>query len=173
LAGGHLLFVGCIFQGDRWSTEPIFGGSGRRSGHDASHAKNIGHLVHCRSRGAIVHPRCGPGSKDLFGPVQGQHGYSLRLHGLETGINDRAFERALVLHGADYVSPAFSERQKRLGRSWGCPVLSKEGAVQAIDRMRQGVAALFIYYPDQGWLQGSPFLQCRDRQGFGWKDLAP
>src|SRR5690606_26867910 len=45
---------------------------------------------------------------------QGENGYSLRLDGLEPGVNDRARERALVMHGADYVDPVQGQRQGRL-----------------------------------------------------------
>lgn len=51
----------------------------------------------------------------------GQNGYSLRMDGLEPGINGRARERLIVMHGADYVDPAQARRQGRLGRSWGVP----------------------------------------------------
>jgi hypothetical protein len=37
----------------------------------------------------------------------GSNGYSLRLEGLDRGYNDNAFERAIVMHGADYVSSSF------------------------------------------------------------------
>ena len=53
----------------------------------------------------------------------GKNGYSLRLNGLDAGFNDRARERAIVMHGAPYVSEAFAQAQGRLGRSWGCPAL--------------------------------------------------
>lgn len=68
----------------------------------------------------------------------GKHGYSLRLDGLDAGVNDRARERAIVFHGADYVSEAFAERQGRLGRSWGCPALRPDVAAQVIDAIKGG-----------------------------------
>lgn len=83
-------------------------------------------------------------------PYVGQHGYSMRLIGLDPGVNDRAADRAIVLHGADYVSPEFIARHGRLGRSWGCPALSVEGARTAITYMERGRALLFVYYPEAG-----------------------
>lgn len=81
------------------------------------------------------------------GTYQGQHGYSLRLRGLDPGINDRAAARAIVIHGAEYVDAEAAARQGRLGRSWGCPALSTDVASAVIDRTKDGTA-LFAYYPD-------------------------
>jgi L,D-transpeptidase catalytic domain len=87
----------------------------------------------------------------------GQHGRSLRMQGLEPGINDHARERDLVMHGADYVSPEFAARQGRLGRSLGCPALPLAVASAVIDVIRGGTA-IFAYYPDPTWLETSRFL---------------
>jgi hypothetical protein len=87
----------------------------------------------------------------------GKHGYSLRLDGLERGFNDRARERAIVVHGASYVSEQFAREQGRLGRSWGCPALSPSSAGPLIDRIKGG-GLVFAYYPDQAWLNGSRLL---------------
>jgi hypothetical protein len=90
---------------------------------------------------------------------EGKHGYSLRLDGLETGFNDRARERAIVVHGAPYVSEDFAGRHGRIGRSWGCPALSLAASSGVIDRI-QGGNLLFSYYPDESWLGSSRFLNC-------------
>lgn len=90
---------------------------------------------------------------------QGRNGYSLRLQGLEPGINDRSLERAIVVHGAPYVSAGTALRLGRLGRSWGCPAVRREIARPLIDVIKDG-SFLFIYYPDQGWLGSSRFLRC-------------
>ena len=89
----------------------------------------------------------------------GQHGESLRLEGLEPGVNDRAMERAIVMHAAAYVSPRVVTTYGRLGRSWGCPALDRTVSRQVIDRIKGGTA-LFAYYPDPQWLRESKFLRC-------------
>ena len=87
----------------------------------------------------------------------GGNGYSLRLDGLEAGFNDRARERAIVMHGAPYVSDVNVRAVGRLGRSHGCPALRPSIARSVIDTIKQG-SLVFAYYPDKHWLQGSRFL---------------
>jgi len=87
----------------------------------------------------------------------GGNGYSLRLKGLEEGINDMAWDRAIVMHGASYVSQEAIKILGRLGRSWGCPALRAEVAKKVIDTVRGG-SPIFAYYPDKDWLTRSEFL---------------
>jgi L,D-transpeptidase catalytic domain len=87
----------------------------------------------------------------------GTNGYSLRLDGLEAGINDRARDRAIVMHGAPYVSDDHLRAVGRLGRSHGCPALRTAIARTVIDTIKDG-SLVFAYYPDQQWLRGSRFL---------------
>lgn len=87
----------------------------------------------------------------------GSNGYSLRLDGLEAGINDRARDRAIVMHGAPYVSEDHLRAVGRLGRSYGCPALRTAIARTVIDTIKDG-SLVFAYYPDQQWLRGSRFL---------------
>jgi hypothetical protein len=91
---------------------------------------------------------------------EGQHGYSLRMDGLEPGINDRARERAIVIHAAHYVSPTWIAREGRLGRSHGCPAVRPEVARMVVDSLKGG-QFMFSYYPDQKWLASSLYLNCR------------
>lgn len=91
------------------------------------------------------------------GTYTGSNGYTLVLHGLEPGFNDRALERKIVLHGADYVSRDFIKRHGRIGRSWGCPAVPAKEARRVIDLMSEK-AYLFIYYPEKEWLSNSPLL---------------
>lgn len=90
----------------------------------------------------------------------GSNGYSLRLDGLEPGFNAHARERAIVMHGASYVSEEFAKSQGRIGRSWGCPALREAIARNIIDTVRGG-GVIFSYYPDQTWLTTSRFLNCQ------------
>jgi len=76
----------------------------------------------------------------------GHNGYSLRLRGLSPGLNDMAEARAIVLHGAYYVSKEAIKVLGRLGRSWGCPAVRTEIAHKLIDTIRGG-SAIFAYYP--------------------------
>lgn len=89
----------------------------------------------------------------------GHNGYSLRMDGLEKGINDAAMARAIVMHGAAYVNPAVDRGMGRLGRSWGCPALREAVAKPIIDVMKNG-QFVFSYYPDQAWLAHSALLRC-------------
>lgn len=75
---------------------------------------------------------------------QGKHGYSLRLDGLEKGLNDRARERAIVMHGADYATTSFAKQHGRLGRSFGCPAVPTENSEEIINIIKGG-HLLFIY----------------------------
>jgi hypothetical protein len=87
----------------------------------------------------------------------GGNGYSLRLEGLEPGVNDLARPRAIVMHGAPYVSEQFAAQHGRIGRSWGCPAVSQQVAREMIDTLKGG-SVIFSYYPDERWLGGSSFL---------------
>jgi hypothetical protein len=92
------------------------------------------------------------------GTYNGGNGYSLRLRGLEEGVNDMAWDRAIVLHGASYVSDEAVKVLGRLGRSWGCPAVRPEISEKIIDTIRGG-SPVFAYYPDQNWLSTSAFLK--------------
>jgi len=90
---------------------------------------------------------------------EGSNGYSLRLQGMEPGVNDNAYDRAIVIHGADYVSEEFIEQNGRIGRSYGCPAVRSEIAIPLIDSIKDN-QYVFTYYPDQTWLEDSAFLRC-------------
>ncbi|AXS81733.1 murein L,D-transpeptidase catalytic domain family protein [Marinobacter sp. Arc7-DN-1] len=89
----------------------------------------------------------------------GKHGYAVRLDGLEPGINDHARQRAIVIHGADYVSDSWVSKYGRIGRSHGCPAVDNQAIRQVVDNLKGG-QLVFKYYPDQEWLHSSGFLKC-------------
>ena len=83
---------------------------------------------------------------------QGKHGLSLKLDGLERGVNDNARSRAVVVHGADYVSETFIKNHNRLGRSQGCPAVPVDLSNKIIDIIKEK-SCLFIYYPSKNTIQ--------------------
>lgn len=93
-----------------------------------------------------------------LGTYQGKHGLSLRLQGLEKDINDQALARAIVMHGADYVSEEFIRQTGRLGRSLGCPAVSNADHKPLIELLHNG-AGLFLYYPDATYLSNSQIIK--------------
>jgi hypothetical protein len=93
----------------------------------------------------------------------GKNGYSLRMTGLEPGVNSNALARAIVIHGAAYVSEAMARVAGRIGRSWGCPAVSTAVAHKLIDAMKGG-QMVFSYYPDKKWLSSSSYLKCSNHQ---------
>ena len=87
---------------------------------------------------------------------QGKHGYSLRLDGLEVGINDQARARAIVIHGADYAKETVAATAGRLGRSLGCPAVPPDLSTPLIKLIKEG-SLLFIYGKDPNYLRMSKF----------------
>lgn len=87
----------------------------------------------------------------------GSNGYSLRLDGLEPGINSNARKRAIVIHGADYANPDFIEKTGRLGRSWGCPALPLELNKEIIDTIKNGTV-IFVNGNDLNYAQKSKYI---------------
>lgn len=90
---------------------------------------------------------------------EGKNGYSLRLDGLEPGVNDAARDRLIVFHGAAYASPSIITETGRLGRSWGCPALDLVVTGAVLDTIKEGTP-VFAWYPDHQWLKTSSYLHC-------------
>ncbi len=122
-----------------------------------SHGVNTGENLATRFSNRVGSRQSSLGLFRTEGTYHGRNGFSLRLEGLEPGINHKALERTIVMHGAWYVSEEFAQEHGRLGRSWGCPALDKDVAPQVIDTIKNG-NLLFVYHPDQRWQSQSEFL---------------
>jgi hypothetical protein len=88
---------------------------------------------------------------------RGEHGYSLKLEGMEKGINDNAFMRKIVVHGANYVNEKIISQKGYIGRSLGCPAIPDRLKTAIINVIRDG-SCLFLYSPDRHYLSHSPVL---------------
>lgn len=84
-------------------------------------------------------------------------GFSLIIEGIEKGFNDNAVSRQIILHGANYATEDFINKNGSLGRSFGCPALPPELIKPVVDVIENG-SCLFIYYPDSNYLSKSPVL---------------
>lgn len=111
-----------------------------------AHGKNSGLTVAESFSNSINSHQSSLGLYLTQNTYHGKHGYSLRLQGLNKGLNDNAYKRAVVIHGANYVSESFIERNGRLGRSYGCPAIPKEETQEIIDLIKDGTC-LYIYHP--------------------------
>lgn len=109
---------------------------GRGSGDDVANRFSNRNQSYASSLGTFV----------TANTYDGKNGLSLRLEGLDAGLNDHAMERGIVMHGAWYVSQKIIQQQGRLGRSEGCPALSAKAAPRIIDLI-EGGSVLFAYYP--------------------------
>lgn len=88
----------------------------------------------------------------------GEFGYSLKLIGLEEGINSNTQARKIVIHGAEYVSNDFIKKNGFLGRTLGCPALPKELTEPIIEKIKNGTV-LFVIGNDQEYLKNSTILK--------------
>ena len=107
------------------------------------------------------------GFYETSGTYMGKNGYSLYLQGMEKGINDNAYKRDIVMHGAEYVSENLIRLKGYIGRSWGCPAVPQQLHRPIIDKIKNGTC-LFIFSPDRNYLSHSRIL---NRGGYG-PDLA-
>jgi hypothetical protein len=80
----------------------------------------------------------------------GKNGYSMLLDGLEKDINDRARERAIVMHGASYCDPSVLRNSNRLGRSFGCPALPPSLNKPIIDTIKDG-SVVYIFANNEAY----------------------
>lgn len=87
----------------------------------------------------------------------GEHGLSLRINGLDIGFNDRALERAIVVHGSAYVGDKRKQSGSYMGRSYGCPAVPQKQIKQLVNAIKNG-SCLFIYHPTKNYIDNSTIL---------------
>lgn len=87
----------------------------------------------------------------------GSHGLALNIQGMEKGINDKADERNIVIHGSEYVGSNFLRWNKFNGRSYGCPAVPAKETQRVINTIKGG-SCLFIYHPSKNYLEKSKIL---------------
>lgn len=102
----------------------------------------------------------------------GEHGLSLKLDGVDKGFNTNARSRAIVVHGADYVSRDFVDEYGRLGRSFGCPAVPSALSDDIINIIKNKTV-LFINGPSSRYY--SKYLNKQHAADFllslnGWDD---
>ena len=109
------------------------------------------------------------GFYETMDTYNGKNGYSLHLAGLEKGINDNADNRAIVMHGAEYVCEELIQSQGYIGRSWGCPAVPEKLHKPIINKIKNGTC-LFIYSPDKNYLIHSKVLREAEAMAYNNKN---
>jgi hypothetical protein len=120
---------------------------GRNSGEEFAHSFSNKHNSYQSSLGFYL-------TENMY---HGKHGLSMKLKGIEYGINDNAENRGIVMHGATYVRESYIKQTGRLGRSQGCPAIPQE-LCEPIIRSIKGGSCLFIFYPDSNYFNRSKLL---------------
>ena len=124
-------------------------------------------VAHGRNSGEVMansfsnKPRSQKSSLGFYitGPAyRGTNGYSLKLLGMEKGINNNALKRAIVIHGADYVNTEYIQSQGYIGRSQGCPAVAPALCRPIINTIKEG-SCLFIYHPTSVYLTRSTMIR--------------
>jgi hypothetical protein len=121
-----------------------------------AHGKNSGDVVPKRFSNTNESLQSSLGFYVTAEKYQGKHGLSMRMDGVEK-TNNNARARAIVVHGADYVSEKFVKSTGYLGRSWGCPAVNPELNEPIINAIGNG-SALFIYSPQADYVAQSSLI---------------
>jgi hypothetical protein len=87
----------------------------------------------------------------------GRNGLSLRIQGVDTGYNDLAGKRNIVLHGSGYVGDKYLQSNGMTGTSLGCPAIPAIMSPRIIRSVRNG-SCLFIYHPTEKYLTESTVI---------------
>ena len=121
-----------------------------------SHGKNSGLDMANSFSNAVNSNKTSLGFYITTNTYRGKHGLSLRLRGMEEGFNDNAEARAIVMHGANYVS-AGRVNTGYMGRSLGCPALAQHESAEVIQTVKNG-SVMFIYHPTKKYINSSSLI---------------
>ncbi|HEY0608925.1 MAG TPA: murein L,D-transpeptidase catalytic domain family protein [Chitinophaga sp.] len=123
-----------------------------------SHGRNSGKLKATSFSNKLNSYKTSLGFYITDNTYMGEHGLSLRLRGTEKGINDNALNRAIVMHGADYVNEGLIDSQGYIGRSLGCPAIPLSVHREVINTISDG-ACLFLYSANKTYITRSKMLK--------------
>jgi hypothetical protein len=115
-----------------------------------AHGKNSGELMCTKFSNRPNSLQSSPGFFLTAESYDGRHGYSLRLDGMEPGLNDLARARNIVIHGAEYVAQHYVDDVGYIGRSFGCLALPLELNRKVIDRIKGG-SCLYVHTNDKNY----------------------
>lgn len=121
-----------------------------------AHGKNSGNLYAKKFSNRPQSKSSSLGTYVTKDTYYGHKGISLNLKGLESGFNNNAYNRRVVIHGAAYVQPNFIKSHGRAGRSWGCPAVSPKLAKPIINNIKNG-SIVFAYYPNKNYISHSHY----------------
>jgi hypothetical protein len=122
-----------------------------------AHGRNTGYIYAKDFSNAASSLKTSLGFYITANTYTGCNGYSLKLKGCEKGINDKAMQRAIVMHGADYATEDFLNHNGYLGRSHGCPAVPEKLSKKIIDVIKGG-SCMFLYYPAPKYTRNSKIL---------------
>ena len=120
---------------------------GRNSGSEYAKSFSNSHESHKSSLGFYV-------TRNTY---WGGHGLALEIDGLERGINDKANQRKIVVHGSEYVGDRFLRSNPFNGRSFGCPAVPSKVTAKVINTIKNG-SCFFIYHPTKNYISKSKIL---------------
>ncbi len=122
-----------------------------------AHGRNSGKEIATSFSNSNSSYKSSPGFYVTGETYNGKHGYSLKLNGVEKGINDNAYNRAIVVHGANYVDESYIANQGYIGRSQGCPAVPEKEAQPIINTIKNNTC-FFIYEPGRSYSSRSAML---------------
>jgi hypothetical protein len=115
-----------------------------------AHGKNSGELISYKFSNRPKSLQSSPGFFLTAESYAGRQGYSLRIDGMEPGLNDQARARAIVIHGAEYVAQHYVDDVGYIGRSFGCPAIPLEVNRKVIDLIKGG-SCIYIHTNDKNY----------------------